>query len=600
MTIKLLSCLFAFLCFAQTVLGWGAEGHMVVARIAYNHLDSAVKAKCDALIAVNLGTYSSNGTSNFIMAASWADDFKSSLGTGTSHYIDLPLCINGLGSNGICLDGVATNAAPPGVPNVVTAINQYVATLQNPNAALTDRATALRYVIHYVGDVQQPLHASNGISTSHPPPGGDGGGNGFTLKGNWSELHALWDAGGGYLSDSGISRPLSATGYATISNKAVNVEATYPYSPNIGSIPDPMTWATDSYSFAQTVAYAGITEGGTPTTSYLSNAMSTSKQRMAAGGHRLADLLNTIFATNVAAFTASPTNGPAPLTETFIDTSTGSITNRFWNFGDGSLTNFTAPTNPTHTYASGTYNVTLIVNGYGGSSTNTKSNYIVANSPSPAPVAGFTVSPTNGTAPLPVSFTDTSTGGAPTSWSWSFGDGNTSTAQNPANTYINPGAYSAQLIASNAVGWSTNSATIHVYSPYDWWQLFYFGATNNAGDGPGMSNTNKFLAGFNPTNPAAYLHIISVAATNTTDINVIYLGSDGDSTYEPGAASRTNVLEFTTGAADGSYASDNFASTGQTNILSGGTGLGVVTNMVDTGGATNFPSRYYRVRVLVP
>jgi hypothetical protein len=41
-------------------------------------------------------------------------------------------------------------------------------------------------------------------------------------------------------------------------------------------------------------------------------------------------------------------------------------------------------------------------------------------------------------------------------------------------------------------------------------------------------------------------------------------------------------------------------STGQTNILSGGTGLGIITNMVDSGGATNTPSRYYRVRVLVP
>ena len=117
--------------------------------------------------------------------------------------------------------------------------------------------------------------------------------------------------------------------------------------------------------------------------------------------------------------------------------------------------------------------------------------------------------------------------------------------------------------------------------------------------GDGMSNTNKFLAGFSPVNPAAYLHIISIAPTNTTDINVIYLGANGDDTYTPGIASRTNVLEFTAGTASGSY-SNNFATTGQTNILSGGNGLGVVTNMVDVGGATNTPTRYYRIRVLVP
>jgi PKD repeat protein len=609
---KFLIILCACLCLARTALGWGQEGHMVVAQIAYNHLSPAVRAQCDALIAVNLGTYSSSATSNFVMAASWADDFKSSLGTGTSHYIDLPLCINGLAvSNtgtctGTCADNVCTNDAPPEVPNIVTALNQYISVLLDANATQSSKATALRYIIHYVGDIEQPLHASNGISTSDPPPGGDAGGNGINV--GRSNLHSFWDGGAGYLSDSGINRPLSGSGYSTISNKAADVEATYPYSPSIGTIPDPMTWALDSYSYAKTNVYyylengvlTKLTEGVSPDSTYTNQARACSKQRMAMGGKRLADLLMTIFSTNAASFTASPTNGTASLLVTFTDTSTGSITNWFWNFGDGNTTNFTASTNSAHTYAAGTYNVTLIVSGYGGSSTNTKSNYIVVDSSSAPPVASFSASLTNGAAALSVSFMDTSTGGVPTSWSWSFSDGNTSTAQNPQNTYINPGAYSAQLIASNASGWSTNSATIHVYSPYDWWQLFYFGATNNAGDGAGMSNTNKFLAGFNPTDPAAYLHIISIAITNVTDISVIYLGANGDSTYLPGIASRTNVLEFSTGAADGSYASDNFASTGQTNILSGGTGLGVVTNMVDTGGATNFPSRYYRVRVLVP
>jgi hypothetical protein len=116
-----------------------------------------------------------------------------------------------------------------------------------------------------------------------------------------------------------------------------------------------------------------------------------------------------------------------------------------------------------------------------------------------------------------------------------------------------------------------------------------------------MSNTNQFLAGFNPTNASAYVHITAISKVNAgTDIEVNYLGASGDSTYSPGFASRTNVLEFTTGTANGSYNSNNFASTGVSNILSGGVGLGTLTNMVDPGGATNKPSRYYRVRVLVP
>jgi hypothetical protein len=119
--------------------------------------------------------------------------------------------------------------------------------------------------------------------------------------------------------------------------------------------------------------------------------------------------------------------------------------------------------------------------------------------------------------------------------------------------------------------------------------------------GKGMSNTNQFLAGFNPTNAAAYVHITSISKTNSgTDIRVDYLGASGDSTYSPGFASRTNVLEFTAGTGNGSYNSNGFASAGVTDILSGGVGLGTLTNMVDPGGATNKPSRYYRVRVLVP
>jgi fibronectin-binding autotransporter adhesin len=147
-------------------------------------------------------------------------------------------------------------------------------------------------------------------------------------------------------------------------------------------------------------------------------------------------------------------------------------------------------------------------------------------------------------------------------------------------------------------------------NPFVTWQDHYFTPTelaNPAYSGPnadplgkGMSNTNQFLAGFNPTNAAAYLHIISVVKTNNnTDINVTYLGANGDSSYTGGPAIRTNVLEFTTGTGNGSY-TNNFASTGQTNVLNGGTGSGVVTNMVDSGGATNKPSRFYRVRVLLP
>lgn len=153
-------------------------------------------------------------------------------------------------------------------------------------------------------------------------------------------------------------------------------------------------------------------------------------------------------------------------------------------------------------------------------------------------------------------------------------------------------------------GEATNVTSVPL-SAFQNWQIHYFGSTTNpaaaAGadpDGDGMSNTNEFLTGFSPINNTAYLHIISAVRSNN-NIVVTYLGASGDSTWSPGIAYLTNVLDVSTGGIGGGYTS-NFVSTGQTNILSGGTGLGLVTNMVDPGGATNIPSRYYRIRVLAP
>jgi len=79
----------------------------------------------------------------------------------------------------------------------------------------------------------------------------------------------------------------------------------------------------------------------------------------------------------VANFSATPTDGTEPLMVTFTDTSTGSITNRFWNFGDTGTTNVTT-NSVVHTYSAGTYDVTLIVSGSGGSDTDSQPGYIVA------------------------------------------------------------------------------------------------------------------------------------------------------------------------------------------------------------------------------
>ncbi|MCK9593626.1 MAG: M64 family metallo-endopeptidase, partial [Methanoregula sp.] len=111
-----------------------------------------------------------------------------------------------------------------------------------------------------------------------------------------------------------------------------------------------------------------------------------------------------------AGFTGTPTTGTAPLDVSFTDSSTGaSITNRRWDFGDGNISNYVVSTNPVHRYASaGTYSVNLTVTNAGGSNSLLRSNYVTVAAPPVAPVAAFTGTPTTGTAPLDVSFTDSS------------------------------------------------------------------------------------------------------------------------------------------------------------------------------------------------
>jgi PKD repeat protein len=206
----------------------------------------------------------------------------------------------------------------------------------------------------------------------------------------------------------------------------------------------------------------------------------------------------------VAIFTGSPTIGAAPLNVTFTDTSPGSITNRFWDFGDNTTTN-TTTNSLVHTYAVGTYPVTLIVSGQDGSSTNTQANYITA------------------------------------------------------------------------------------LTPFEGWQIQYFGSTNNPAaapsadpDGDGMTDLQEFLAGTNPTNSASAFRITSVASEGI-DIRVRWTTVTG----------KTNALERTAGSA-GSFATNDFAA-----IFTATNTVGPVTNYLDSGAATNVPAFYYRVR-LVP
>jgi endonuclease/exonuclease/phosphatase family metal-dependent hydrolase len=137
-----------------------------------------------------------------------------------------------------------------------------------------------------------------------------------------------------------------------------------------------------------------------------------------------------------------------------------------------------------------------------------------------------------------------------------------------------------KIVVSDSFATVYNALTL---TPFQSWQVFYFGSTTNPAAAPsadpdndGMSNWAEFLAGTNPTNSVSVLRITTVAQ-ESNDLRVTWTMGSG----------KTNVLQ----EADSLGGASNFADV--FTILT----VGSATNYLDVGAATNAPARYYRVRL---
>jgi PKD repeat protein len=289
----------------------------------------------------------------------------------------------------------------------------------------------------------------------------------------------------------------------------------------------------------------------------------------------------TVTAGTTASFSVAATGVPDPTYQWLFNTTNvlGDATNATLSISNALAAN------------AGVYSV--VVTTPAGSITSAGATLTVVGT---APTASFTATPTSGTEPLGVTFTDTSTGSPNITLFWDFGDSSQATNAGGASflhTYA-AGTYTVTLTASNAFGANSTLVSnnlISVISVFQAWQQQYFGCTacpqaqpDADPYGKGMSNFNQFLAGLNPTNPASLFQIISIAQ-NTTDVVIVWNT----------AGIRTNVVQATAGDGNGGYVTTNFTD------ISGPIILGVVgdttTNYTDAGGATNSPSRYYRIRL---
>ena len=156
---------------------WGPAGHRMVATLAENQVDIKTHAEIQRLLRIF-------GASSLADIANWADEIRSdpaqrelSRGTAPLHYVNFSDSRCHYEPEKICVNEAC----------VVGAIIRYTAVLGDRRATEVMRAGALRFLVHLVGDVHQPLHAG------YRP---DRGGNNYQVQfnGKGSNLHAIWDS----------------------------------------------------------------------------------------------------------------------------------------------------------------------------------------------------------------------------------------------------------------------------------------------------------------------------------------------------------------------------------------------------------------------
>lgn len=168
-SLQLVISAMAMVVMSASAHAWGTEGHQVIALMAQTQLTPAAKAQVDRLLALEPGE-------TLVSISTWADEHRNPT-TGGWHYVNFPRDTCTYDAQRDCPDGQC----------VVGAIQTQLQVLGS-NASAEKRLNALKYVVHFVGDIHQPLHA--GYQD-------DKGGNKYQVQafGKGSNLHALWDSG---------------------------------------------------------------------------------------------------------------------------------------------------------------------------------------------------------------------------------------------------------------------------------------------------------------------------------------------------------------------------------------------------------------------
>lgn len=297
-----------------SLLAFGTPGHMATGSIAFHSLKAQPGGEAVIQAAVQIlehhpfitGPWANQlaqlqpGTVSraerlFMLAAQWPDEVRSGTWSMKYHHADWHY-VN------LRYTAGKNTPGPAFAGRLLETLDASLRTLRDPNAGASDRAVALCWVFHQVGDLHQPLHVTALVSKKYP--NGDRGGNEFYVRpavgAAPNNLHSLWDS-------YGVKRDED---FAGVQDNAVRLISAHPRL-NLSELParaaDAFAAIASEESFAYAAAYAYLNGKLKPATeqeakagkvktlpkTYSSNAGAIAARRLAAAGYRMADLLRS-------------------------------------------------------------------------------------------------------------------------------------------------------------------------------------------------------------------------------------------------------------------------------------------------------------------
>jgi hypothetical protein len=239
------------------VLAWGQTGHRVTGAIAEQHLTDKAKATIKKIL----------GSESLAEASTWPDEMRSNPAdfwqktASPYHYVSVP-------------EGKTyAEVGAPAQGDSASALKKFSTILKDKNSTKEQKQLALRFIVHIIGDLHQPLHAGNGT---------DRGGNDVRLKffGQDSNLHRVWDSG---LID---RQNLSYTEMTDWLSRRITKKLAKEWK-----VADPQVWITESTKIRDTI----YPDSDNISWDYNYQNINTVKTRLSQGGIRIAAYLNELF-----------------------------------------------------------------------------------------------------------------------------------------------------------------------------------------------------------------------------------------------------------------------------------------------------------------